>query len=114
MPILIGGAAGSLFFAILGSSFAIVSDLKSSSSHALEQPGAPCAASMTCVSQFNSLQTAKVDYAGGALWSYIAASTLLVGSGAYWATMNIMTPRQLKPTLAVSPNHVGASLSYSW
>ncbi len=94
MPILISGGAASLAFVILGSSFAILSDLKSSSSHALEQPGAMCGS--TCAAQFNDLQQAKVNFAGGALWSYIGASALLLGSAAYWTTMVLTTPKQLK------------------
>ena len=88
--------------------------MKSSSSHALEQPTATCGAD--CASQFDSLQHAKVNFAGGAMWSFIGAGAAALGTGAYWATMAIThrTQSPVKAGLLLAPGLAGASLSTRW
>jgi hypothetical protein len=112
IPILLSGAAATGALAILGGALAIVSDLKSSTSHSLEAPTAGCAT--TCATQFNSLQKQKVNFAGGAMWSFIGAGAVLLGTGAYWTVTVITTPRPVKAGLLVAPDRAAASLTYQW
>lgn len=113
MPIFISGVAATGAFLILGASFAILSDKKASSSHDLEQPTATCG--MNCVTEFNSLQTAKVNFAGASMWMFILSGTAALGTGAYWATMAIMNrPAPVKAGLLLAPGTAGASLSGQW
>jgi len=113
MPIFISGAAATGVFLIMGAAFAIVSDGKASSSHALEQPGATCG--MMCKPEFDSLQAAKVNYAGASMWMFILSGTAALGTGAYWATMAIMNkPQPVKAGLLLAPGVAGASLSGQW
>jgi hypothetical protein len=115
LPIVIGGAAGTGVGIILGAALAITSDLKASKSHALEQPTATCGA--TCASQFSSLQTQKVNFAGGAMWSFIGAGALLLGTGAYVTVMVIQKPgkqQDVRAGITVAPDHAAASLTARW
>jgi hypothetical protein len=113
MPIFISGAAATGVFLIMGASFAILSDLKSSSSHALEQPTATCG--MMCEPEFNSLQTAKVNFAGASMWMFILSGTAALGTGGYWAARAIMNkPAPVKAGLLAAPGVAGASLSGQW
>jgi hypothetical protein len=123
MPIFWSGVAATGFFLILGTAFAIESDLKASSSHALEQPGASATCLMMCQPQFDSLQKARVNFAGASLGSFILSTTALVGTGTYWAVMAITSPKS-SPTTAppqpvkagafLAPGLAGASLSTTW
>jgi hypothetical protein len=128
LPIVFGGAAGSALFTILGTTFAIVSDTKSSSSHALEQPtaatkcmgkavnAAACNAQVASLgTQFDALQKAKVNFAGASMWSFIGAGALLVGTGAYLVVSLVKKPGQdVKAGVVLGPDRAGAVLTYEW
>ena len=112
----IGGMAASAVLLVLGTAFAITSDLKASSSHALEQPTATCG--MTCEPQFNSLQTQKKNFAGAAMWSFIGSGAALLGTGAYVTVMVIQNPKQkqqdVRAGVTVAPGRAAASLTARW
>jgi hypothetical protein len=116
--VIISGASASAAFAVLGGAFAIVSDLKASKSHALEQPTATCGS--MCASQFDALQKSKVTFAGASLWSFIGSSALLVGTGGYVVYSIVTRPKpaavksDMKAALVVRPGELGGTLTLDW
>jgi hypothetical protein len=93
--VIISGASASAAFLLLGGAFAIVSDLKASKSHALEQPTATCGAD--CATQFDALQKSKVTFAGASLWSFVASGALLAGTGGYVVYQIVTRPKSSPP-----------------
>jgi hypothetical protein len=113
LPIVFTGAAVSLAGVLAGGALAIVSDVKASKSHSLEQPDATCGT--TCAEQFDALQKQKVTFARASLWSFVGAGAVLVGTGTYLVVTVITKPKQaVKAGVVVRPDQVGGSFSFSW
>lgn len=77
---------------VLGGVFAILSSIKASKSHNLEQPTATCGS--TCVQQFDDLQKQKVTFAGASMWSFIGAGAVALGTGTYMVVQLFTKPQQ--------------------
>jgi hypothetical protein len=113
LPIAIGGAALSAAGTVIGASLAIVSAVKASKSHALEEPDATCGA--TCKDQFDALQKEKVTFAGASMWSFIGAGAVLLGTSTYLVVQVINRPKQSASAgLVVRPDRVGATFTFQW
>jgi hypothetical protein len=114
--VIISGASASAAFAVLGSAFAIVSDLKSSKSHALEQPTATCGA--MCETQFDAYQKSKVTFAGASLWSFVGSSALLLGTGGYVVYSIVTRPKAAAPKPDMKASFVvrpaGGAFTLDW
>lgn len=115
LPIAIGGAALSAAGTLIGASLAIVSAVKASKSHALEDPDADCGA--TCKAQFDELQKQKVTFAGASMWSFIGAGAVLLGTSTY-LVVQVINNRPRKQTasagLVVRPDQIGGSFTFQW
>ena len=113
LPIVISGAAVSAAGTVIGASLAILSAVKASKSHGLEEPDATCGA--TCKDQFDALQKQKVTFAGASMWSFIGAGTVLLGTGTYLAVTVFTRPKQpVSARLVVRPDQIGAALTLPW
>jgi hypothetical protein len=115
--VIISGASASAAFALMGGAFAILSDVKASKSHALEQPTATCGA--TCATQFDALQKSKVTFAGASLSSFVVSSALLLGTGGYVVYSIVTKPKpavksDMKAAVVVRPDLLGGTLTLDW
>jgi len=113
LPIVLTGAAVSVTGALIGGALAIVSDVKASKSHGLEQPDATCGS--TCQEQFDALQKQKVTFARASLWSFVGAGAVLLGTGTYLVVTVITKSRQaVKAGVVVRPDQIGGSFTFQW
>lgn len=113
LPIAITGAALSAAGTLLGASFAIVSAVKASKSHGLEEPDATCGA--TCKDQFDALQKQKVTFAGASMWSFIGAGAVLLGTSTFLVVQVINRPKQTASAgVVVRPDQVGGTFTFQW
>lgn len=98
---------------VLGGVFAILSSIKASKSHDLEQPTATCG--VTCVQQFDDLQKQKVTFAGASMWSFIGAGAVALGTGTYMVVQLFTKPQQeVKAQIVVRPDQVGGAFTLQW